>query len=87
VAVFAVGEQDTGDERAERHRQARRLEQQRGADHDQQRGRGECFLHACLRHDAQTGAAGSGAAHDEYERADRQREHAPREIAAGAVPR
>ena len=41
VTEFRVGEKHTREERAERHRQADGLHQQRGADHDQQRRGGE----------------------------------------------
>ena len=53
VAIFAVGEQHAGNERAERHRQADRVEEQGRADHDQQRRRRECFLRAGAGDDAQ----------------------------------
>ena len=55
VAILAVGEQHAGDERAERHREARTFEQQRGAEHDEQRRRRERFLDARVGNEAQHG--------------------------------
>ena len=53
VAELGIGEQHAGEERAERHRQADRLHQQRGADDDEQRGRGEHFAAAEARDELQ----------------------------------
>ena len=46
VAVGRFGEQHAGEERAERHRHADDLHQQRGAEHDEQRGRGHHLARA-----------------------------------------
>ena len=46
VAIGRFREQHAGEERAERHRHADRLHQQRGAEHDQQRGRGHHLARA-----------------------------------------
>ena len=46
VAVGRFREQHAGEERAERHRHADDLHQQRGAEHDQQRGRGHHLARA-----------------------------------------
>jgi hypothetical protein len=53
VAVLAVGEQHSGDERAERHRKAERVEQRCGCDdHQQRRGR-EGLVHPGVRDDSE----------------------------------
>ena len=49
VAELGIGEQHAGEKRAERHRQADFLHDQRGADHQQQRRRGEHFAAAVAR--------------------------------------
>jgi hypothetical protein len=76
VAVLAVREQDAGNERAERHRQARGLEQPGGPDHDEQGRRGEGFLRTGVRDDAQHGAQQVAAGAD----GQRNRERGQREL-------
>ena len=49
VPVVGFGEQHAGEERAERHRHAGLLHQQRGAEHDQERRRGHHLARAGLR--------------------------------------
>ena len=71
VAVFRVGEQHAGEERAERHRDAGELHQPRGADHDQQRRRGEHLGRARARGRAEHRAQQVAAAdHDGGDRRD-----------------
>ena len=53
MAVGRFGEQHAGKERAERHRHADDLHQQRGAEHDQQRGRGHHLARAGPRKQAE----------------------------------
>ena len=53
VAVFGIGQQHAGEECAERHLDSGKLHQPRGAEHDQQRGRGEHFGNLRARDDAE----------------------------------
>ena len=75
VAVFGIGEQHAGEERAERHRDADQIHDPRGADHDQQRGRREHLGRAGARSRAEHRTQQIAAADDD----DRDREdHAQR---------
>ncbi|CCK04143.1 hypothetical protein BN129_2900 [Cronobacter sakazakii 701] len=46
VAIFALGQQNARDKRAERHRKPKQIHKQRGAQHQQQRGGGKHLAHA-----------------------------------------
>ncbi len=75
VAVFRIGEQHAGEERAERHRDADEIHEPRRADHDQQRGRREHFGRAGARSRAEHRTQQIAAADDD----DRDRDdHAQR---------
>src|SRR5882757_4876668 len=62
VAELAVGEQDAGEKRTERHRQAHLTHQERSADDHQESRRSERFGNAGFRNDAQHGPQDVAAA-------------------------
>ena len=66
VTILAVGEQQPGDECAERHRHSDGVDEQRSAEDDQQGGGRECFADLRLGHDAQDRAQHVAAAEDQH---------------------